>query len=277
VNRPDATRMAAPVREPLRPLRLFALFFRVGALNELQYRANFAIQVFQSLVALGTGLAVIGLVFSQTTHLNDWTQPELLVVMGVHILMGGVIKTFIQPNMVRLMTDVREGTLDFVLTKPEDSQVLVSVREFRIWQVIDVVIGLVVLIIGAAQVQASVGLPQAVAFVVALLLGASMIYCFWLILTVGAFWIVRMDEIHELFEGIYQSGRWPVTIYPGWLRISLTFLVPIAFAVTVPAEAITSRLTPETLALAAAFAVGLFLFTRWWWRFGLRHYSGASA
>ena len=35
-------------REPLRPIRLFGLFFRVGALNELQYRANFAVQVFQS-------------------------------------------------------------------------------------------------------------------------------------------------------------------------------------------------------------------------------------
>jgi ABC-2 type transport system permease protein len=269
--------MATPGREPLRPIRLFGLFFRVGALNELQYRANFAIQVFQSVIALGTGLAVIGLVFSQTTHLNDWTQPELLVVMGVHILMGGVIQTFIQPNMVRLMADVREGTLDFVLTKPEDAQVLVSIREVKIWQAIDVVIGFVVLGVGVAQVQASVGPLQALAFAVVLLLGASMIYCFWLILTVGAFWIVRIDEIHELFDGVYQSGRWPVTIYPGWLRISLTFLVPIAFAVTVPAEAITSRLTVETLAIAAIFAVALFLFTRWWWRFGLRHYSGASA
>jgi ABC-2 type transport system permease protein len=269
--------MATPGREPLRPIRLFGLFFRVGALNELQYRANFAIQVFQSVIALGTGLAVIGLVFSQTTHLNDWTQPELLVVMGVHILMGGVIQTFIQPNMVRLMADVREGTLDFVLTKPEDAQVLVSIREVKIWQAIDVVIGFVVLGVGVAQVQASVGPLQALAFAVVLLLGASMIYCFWLILTVGAFWIVRIDEIHELFDGVYQSGRWPVTIYPGWLRISLTFLVPIAFAVTVPAEAITSRLSVETLAIAAVFAVALFLFTRWWWRFGLRHYSGASA
>jgi ABC-2 type transport system permease protein len=273
----DGTPMAARAREPLRPLRLFGLFFRVGALNELQYRANFAIQIFQSLIALGTGLAVIGLVFSQTTHLNDWTQPELLVVMGVHILMGGVIKTLIQPNMVRLMTDVREGTLDFILTKPEDSQVLISIREVRIWQAIDVVIGLVVLGIGVAQVEASIGPIQAVAFAVALVLGASMIYCFWLILTTSAFWIVRVDEIHELFDGIYQSGRWPVTIYPGWLRISLTYLVPIAFAVTVPAEAITSRLTIETLALAAAFAAVLVLFTRWWWRFGLRNYSGASA
>ena len=269
--------MAGPAREPLRPLRLFGVFFRIGALNELQYRANFAIQVFQSVIALATGLAVIGLVFSQTTHLNDWTQPELLAVMGVHILMGGVIQTFIQPNMVRLMTDVREGTLDFILTKPEDAQVLVSIREVKIWQAVDVLIGLVVLAVGVAQLQASIGPIQAIAFAVALLLGATMIYCFWLILTTGAFWIVRMDEIHELFEGVYQSGRWPVTIYPGWLRISLTYLVPIAFAVTVPAEAITSRLTVETIAVAAVFAAALVVVTRAWWRFGLRHYSGASA
>jgi len=264
-------------REPLRPLRLFGLFFRIGALNELQYRANFAVQIFQSVIALGTGLAVLGLVFSQTTSLNDWTQPELLTVMGVHILMGGVIQTIIQPNMERLMTDVREGTLDFVLTKPEDSQLLVSIRDVKIWQATDIVVGFVVLGIGVSQVQATVGPTQALAFAVALLLGGLMIYCFWLIITTGAFWIVRMDEVHELFDGLYQSGRWPVTIYPGWLRISLTFLVPIAFAVTVPAEAITSRLTPETLALAAGFAVVLLIFTRWWWRFGLRRYSGASA
>jgi ABC-2 type transport system permease protein len=264
-------------REPLRPLRLFGLFFRVGALNELQYRANFAIQIFQSAIALGTGLAVLGLVFSQTPELNGWSQPELLAVFGVHILMGGIIGTFIQPNMIRLMEDVRQGTLDFVLTKPEDAQVLVSVREVRIWQVVDAIVGIVVLVIAVGQLQVGFGFGQAALFAIALVLGGLTIYCFWLILTVGAFWVVRMDQIVELFEGLYQSGRWPVTIYPGWLRISLTFLVPIAFAVTVPAEALTSRLTPETLALAAGFAIALLAFTRWWWRFGLKRYSGASA
>ena len=104
-----------------------------------------------------------------------------------------------------------------------------------------------------------------------------MIYCFWLIITIGAFWFVRMDQLAELFEGVYQSGRWPVTIYPSWLRVSLTFLVPIAFAVTVPAQSLTGRLTPDTIATAAVFAAVLFGFTRWFWRFGLRRYSGASA
>lgn len=191
--------------------------------------------------------------------------------------MGGVIGSLIQPNMQRLMGDVRQGTLDFVLTKPEDAQVLISVRQVRIWQLTDVALGLAVLAGGLGQLGGRAGALEALAFVVALLLGASMIYCFWLILTIGAFWIVRMDELHELFEGLYQSGRWPVGIYPGWLRIGLTFLVPIAFAVTVPAEALAGRLTPITLAGAAAFAFVLLAVTRWFWRFGLRHYSGASA
>lgn len=104
-----------------------------------------------------------------------------------------------------------------------------------------------------------------------------LVYCFWLVIATGAFWVVNMCHAVELFDGVYLTGRWPVGIYPGWLRYSVTFLVPVAFAVTVPAEALTSRLEWETLALAAAFAAALFTFSRWFFRVGLRRYSGASA
>jgi ABC-2 type transport system permease protein len=259
----------------MRPFRLFGLFLRIGALNELQYRANFWLQILESGIALGTGLAVLALVFSQTPALNGWSQPELLAVMGVHTLMGGLIGSLIQPNMERLRNDIREGTFDFVLTKPEDVQILSSVREIRIWRLVDVIVGAVVIGWAISRLQTSIGLLDALAF--AFVLGGLMIYCFWLILTTVAFWIVRIDEIHELFSGVYQSGRWPVTLYPDWLRVSLTFLVPIAFAVTVPAQALTSRLTPDTLAVATGFAVALLVATRWFWRIGTRRYSGASA
>jgi ABC-2 type transport system permease protein len=151
------------------------------------------------------------------------------------------------------------------------------VRRFRIWQLIDLVSGGILIGVGLAGIERSVGVLDALAFGVALSLGAVMIYCFWLVITTVAFWVVRMDHVLELFEGVYQTGRWPVGVYPGWLRYTVTFLVPIAFAVTVPAEAVTSRLEPETLLLSLGFAVVLFAVTRWFWRFGLRHYSGASA
>jgi viologen exporter family transport system permease protein len=266
-----------PRPEPLRVARLAWLYFRIGAMNELQYRVNFVIQIFHSFLALGVGLAVLGLVFGHTTALRGWTRPELLAVMGVHILVGGLIGVSIQPNMTRLMEDVRQGTLDYALTKPEDSQLLVSVREVRIWRLVDVVIGAVLLVVAILQLERGVGAWDALAFGAALILGGLVIYGFWLALACLAFWVVRMWETVELFEGVYQAGRWPVGIYPAWLRVGLTFLIPLAFAITVPARASTSRLTGGALAVAAVFTVLLLVATRALWRVGLRRYSGASA
>ena len=265
------------VAEVGRPFRLAWLSLRIGALAELQYRVNFFLQLLQTLIALGTALAVLALVFSHTRELAGWSPDELLAVVGVHFLMGGVSGTVIEPSMVRMIEDIRRGTLDYVLTKPEDAQLLVSVREVRIWQAVDLLVGAIVLAVAVARLETAVGVWDALGFAVALLLGAVMLYCFWLVLAVGAFWFVRIEFIVELFEGVYQAGRWPVTVYPDWLRLGFTFLVPLAFAITVPAEGLTGRLNAPTLAAAAAFAAFLVAATRWLWRTALRRYSGASA
>ena len=258
-------------------MRLALVFLRLGALNELQYRVNFFVAAFQALLAVGVGLAVLTLVYSHTASLNGWSESELLVVLGVQLLLGGVVTTAIQPNMQQLTDDVRQGKLDFVLTKPEDAQTLVSLRLVRIWQSADVVSGAIIVAFGASKVGGGLGAGRALAFVGLLGLGAFLLYCFWLILATWSFWIVDMWFLGNLWDGVYQTGRFPIGIYPGWLRYSMTYLIPIGFAVTVPAEVLTTRLHWTTAGVAIGFAVVLAGFTRWFWRFGLRRYSGASA
>lgn len=88
---------------------------------------------------------------------------------------------------------------------------------------------------------------------------------------------MRIENILVIFQSMYEAGRWPVGIYPQWLRLILTFIVPVAFAVTVPAEGLVGRLTWPTLALALLLAGGMLLGSRFFWKFGVRFYSGASA
>jgi viologen exporter family transport system permease protein len=261
----------------MNPFKLAWTYLRIGVLNELQYRVNFFIQLLQSAISVATGLIGLSLVFGQVSNLAGWSRSELLAVMGVHLLMGGVIRSAIQPNMERIMNDVLNGTLDFALTKPADSQALVSVREFRFWQLTDVVVGLVILTIAVIQLQSQTGILQILAFIAALFMGSIMLYCVWLMVTSVAFWVVRVNEIVNLFEGLYAAGRWPVSIYPDWLRTGMTFLVPVAFAVTVPAEAMTNRLTSGSMLFAAGLTLLFLLLARGVWLLGLRSYSGASA
>ncbi len=258
-------------------LRLARLHLRVGVMNELQYRANFVLQMIESVVALGTGLVVLALIFDRTDTLDGWTRPQLLVVMGVFTMVGGIIGFVIEPNMGRVMTDVRQGTFDYVLTKPVDSQLLSGVREFRVWRLTDVALGLVVLVWGVTGLDTSLRVVDALAFAASLAAGSTLVYCLWLIVTSGAFWFVRMNEVQELFTGLYRAGQYPVTVYPAWLRLLLTYLVPIGFAITVPSESLTGRLTWQRGAITVGFLVLAFTLTRFVWVRGTRRYSGASA
>ncbi|HVR31874.1 MAG TPA: ABC-2 family transporter protein [Acidimicrobiia bacterium] len=262
---------------PIGPARLAAIHLRVAALNEFQYRLNFFVQLLQSIVALAVGLIAIAVVYSHTDSLGGWSQAQLLAVMGVHLLIGGVIRTFVAPNMYRLMEDVAEGTLDYALTRPADSQLMVSVRQFSVWSAIDIIMGVLVVLWSGLAVEGAVGLLGTVTFLFVIACGTVIVYSVWLSATTLTFRIIRGDHVMQLLNGIYEAGRWPVTLYPSWLRLSLTFLVPLAFAVTVPAEVIASRFEGSslvwTVVITAVFAVG----TRILWRRGIRNYSGASA
>lgn len=257
--------------------RVLWAFLRVGALNELAYRANFVVQLVQSSFGLATALIGIAVVFAHTRTLAGWRSSELLALVGIYFVVGGALNVAIKPSMERLMEDVRLGTLDYTLTKPADSQLLVSVKEVQLWRLADVLLGLGVLGFALVQLGDSVGPGEALIFIAALLIGGAIVYSFLLMLTTLSFWVVRVSNILVIFNVMYQAGRWPVGIYPPWLRLSLTFLVPVAFAITVPAEALTGRLGASTLLGALALAIVLLIGSRWFWRVGVRHYAGASA
>jgi ABC-2 type transport system permease protein len=268
----------APTSGPLvRQRALVRTYLRVGALHELQYRVNFWLQLLESVVALATAIAVIALVFANTTELAGWALDELLVVLGVHVALGGVIKAIVQPNMLKLVEDIRQGDVDFLLLTPADALLLASIRQVAFWKLVDVVVGVGVIAVAIARPGVALSWSGIGIGVLLLALGAVIVWCFWVILTVSAFWIVRAEHIVELFSGLYQAGRWPISIYPLALRAVFTVVVPLAFAVTVPAQAVTGRLSVGGFLGALVFTALLVGATRWAWSRGLQRYDGASA
>jgi ABC-2 type transport system permease protein len=261
----------------MRYVQIILTYVRLGILNELEYRANFFVQIAYMVLQLIVSLGGMSVIYSHTNTLNGWTSAELLAVVGVYFLFGGYIHLIVQPSLSQFLEDIRMGTLDFVLTKPADAQVLVSVRRVVIWKLLDIAVGFGLLMVALVQIGSSVGLAQVIGFTLSLLFGAAIVYSVWLMLATIAFWFVKIDNILVIFESMYEAGRYPVGVYPLWLRFILTFLIPIAFAVTVPAEAMTQRLDTLSLAVSAVLAVVLLLVSRWFWRLGVKNYTGASA
>src|SRR5215213_7248067 len=193
-------------------LRLLWVHLRLGVMNELQYRTNLIIQLVQSIVGLGTALLGLSIVFSKTDTLAGWGPTELLAIVGVFTLVSGLTQLVIRPSLTRFMEDVRLGTLDFMLTKPVDAQALASMRQVEIWKLIDVFVGLAVLIIAIVRLGAAISVEEALLFVLALTCGVVIIYSFLVILATCAFWFVKLDNILNIFQSMYEAGRWPIGI-----------------------------------------------------------------
>jgi ABC-2 type transport system permease protein len=258
-------------------IRLVWLFAKLGILDELAYRRNLAAQVVSSAIGLVGSLALLAAIFARTTTLAGWSPAELVALLGVFYLLTGLLRTFVLPSLQLFLEEVRLGTFDVTLTKPADAQVLASTKRVEVWRLVDVGMGAILLIGALTRIEPRVAPGPAVAFLVALVAGGSTVYSLVLILATLVFWFVRVDNVLVVFLTFWEAGRWPVQVYPPWLRGTLTVLVPVALATTVPAEAIAGKLAPTNLLGAMAVAGALPAISRWIWRRGVRRYSGASS
>ena len=72
-------------------------------------------------------------------------------------------------------------------------------------------------------------------------------------------------------------ARYPLGLYPGWLRLVLTWIIPVGAITTIPAGMLTGAVTLPSLALMTMFLTLLLLAASALFRFGIRHYKSASS
>ena len=260
-----------------RYLRLLRIFYQNTLANELEYRLNFWSNLALSLFWLVWAGLSVRVYFYHTDTIAGWRYPELLIVMGLFFALNGFRQMLLSPNLRRLSEYVRLGTLDYILTKPINSQFLVSLRYIGVYNWGDPLLGLGLAAYGLWLLRQTPSLGQIVLFALLFLAGMVGLYSFNLIVQTTTFWLVNVERADALVVGLLETGRFPVSFYRGWVQGALTLIVPVAFMTTFPAQALLGRLHWTTAVAAFAIAAALFIAASLFWRFALRHYTGASS
>jgi ABC-2 type transport system permease protein len=275
---PDAP-MALPMRTLQRYWRSLRCFWGTSLAAELEYPLNAAIELVSVLGNLAGSLFVLQLLFAGGPSLGGWSWSGALVVLGLYTLLDGFTTCVLQPNLSRIVNHVQTGTLDYVLLKPIDSQFWLSARTVSPWGLPAIAAGLG--LIGWALAHSGGGVarsPAAALLALALLLAAlGILYSLWFVLAAMSIWFVKVWNATEVLRYTLVAGRYPVSAYPPALRLVFTFVLPVAFLTTVPAEALLGRgsalwaggsLLAATLCLAGS---------RLLWRYAQRFYTSASS
>ena len=257
-------------------LRVLSVFWASSIAIELEYRLNLFVEILSVLGNLLGSLFTLSLFFGPHQDLGGWNWPSSLIVIGIYTLLDGFTITFLQPNLSRIIRHVQNGTLDFILLKPFDSQLWVSLRIFSPWGLPSFIVGFILISIGLIQNSSIITLPVLLVSLFMLTSSLLILYSLWFLIATTSIWFVRVWNANEVLRSTLAAGRYPISAYPDSLRRVFTFVLPIAFLTTVPAEALLNLISVKTIMLSIITSTTFVYFSRRFWNFALRYYTSAS-
>jgi ABC-2 type transport system permease protein len=261
----------------MRYLKLLLIFYRNALYAEMEYRANFAVNAVMSLFWVAFAILGLRLFFFHRDHIGLWSYHQAMLVVGCYSLFSGLIEALLQPNITRIVEQVRQGSFDFVLVKPVNSQFMATLRHLSVWKLVDVLVGIGICFHALARLGTWPSPSQVAIFLALLASAAVIVYSLWVLMVTSAFWFVRIDNITELFSALFETARFPVSAYPNWLRGVLTFVIPVALVTSFPAAALIGKIGWIQVLGSGLMAAGLFCASALAWRHAVRHYSSASS
>ena len=257
--------------------RLLRRYWQLAVARETQYRANFiALGVVGIIETIITVLPML-LLFGFTDALDGWTRGEAIALVGLYRTAISIYELFAGNGVLRLSHDVNNGDLDLLLIRPVNTQFLVTFRYVSLFQIVNVLIGVLVFSIGIFQSEIILTWQSILQMVV---IFASGLVLLGAVVSAGAYIAFRATTVEQLpwaVMDIAQMGQYPISFYPGPVKSVLTIIVPVAFVTTIPIDALRGSVGWGMTALAVAFAAVALLSLRWWWHNSVRHYASASS
>jgi ABC-2 type transport system permease protein len=253
--------------------RVYRAFVRSALIRELEFKANFFAKIGQNVVWLGFFVLLISVFFGKSNQLAGWNRGEALV-LGATVFIMNALTTALFPALNEIAEMVRTGTLDFVITRPIDSQFWVSMRKFNFEQIGTLFAGLAMLAIGVGHWPSAISVG---AYALSLVISVALFYALSLLLMTTSVWFIRLDNLFVLTESVSTVARFPLGIYPTGLQRFLTYGIPFAFLGTIPTLQLMRHVDGVLLAWGTGWTLVALVGSRAFWQFALARYGSASS
>lgn len=261
-----------------RYIRINLILFRNSIIRDLKINGYIISSVLFQLFDIVFSILFFDIIFSNVQELGGWNFHQALFLYAFAKLIIVVSTIWTKRGVQSIGRElVRMGDLDFYLTKPVNPMVLVSISKPHVYEFLNLFFIIPLMLYAALKSGINIGYMNVIWFVI-LFVMAQLLYYFIQILTVvPAFWFIRLWSLQDILGRLSQFMRYPVNIFPFYLKFLLMVLVPILSVSYIPVSALFYP--PKTLYIIAMVALTLafgFITTRLW-KLGLKHYGSASS
>jgi ABC-2 type transport system permease protein len=257
-------------------VRFYFVFYRTAIKAIAEYRVDFAVGVITAVAMQLAALAFYWIVFTRAPALGGWSSSEVLLLFGFTALVLGVSELLFN-GIWWLPYYVQDGQLDRLLVYPVNSLVFVLMSRPELHALGNLTAGAVTL--GIAW--SALGPPTWALLLVPFWVGCGAVVYTGVLVLVGALmlrvvgpWASHLFTAHQ----VLNTSRYPLSMYPAWLRTLVLYVLPFGAVIFVPADYLRGHgsllgavLWPPLAALGTAIAAKLA------WDVALRGYQSTGS
>lgn len=257
-------------------LKIYAGLFKASLISDLEYRANLVSQLITDIFWVLAQIVSFKVLFLHTPKIGDWNLAETQVFLGLLFIIDALYMIFIHENINGISEKVRKGELDLLLTKPVNSQFMVSLQKtnFAYFGNLIVALGW----FAYAVMELGTIMPWRFLWMIFLIPASLLIiYAIRFSFAVVSLIIVRSENLQFLWWQIYKVGMRPDSSYVPWMRWIILTILPVGLIISVPARALLDP--PNFVLLLWPIVLGpvLIYLCHCFWNYALKYYSSASS
>src|SRR5581483_7931855 len=119
----------------------------------MSFKSNFILWIIVELLWFGLQLSFVGVLYTQTTHVETWTQWQMILLVGASNFIQQIYQAFFLTNCTGLSELVRTGKMDFLLALPVNTRFIVSTRTVDLGAFVNATFAMCVMAYAAVQLQ----------------------------------------------------------------------------------------------------------------------------
>ncbi|MEW6231662.1 MAG: ABC-2 family transporter protein [Chloroflexota bacterium] len=261
----------------LRYLRLYPWFVTQNLQGKVEYKLDFWLGVFGSLMMQASGVAFIWVVFTRIPDLNGWSFYQVAFIYGLAALPKGLTEFFFD-GVWYLTHMVRLGELDRLLVRPLDPLYHLLANNIETHGLGHLVVGGLVMAEASRQLGLSWDAARLAYLGLAMLCGALIYLSINLCTACQVFWTTEGRGMTMMLPYSFSEfAKFPITIYPRLLQAIITWALPFAFTSFFPAAHILGQEGWRAFAYLLPLVTTAFLAIAYsLWRWGLNSYQGVG-
>ena len=258
-------------------VKIYKKFLHTSLASEFEYKTNLIIDLITAILSLIGSIFLLSIFFQNDGNIGGWDFEQALIIQGIYTILNGVTNTWFNPNLTEIVKHIREGTLDFVLLKPIDSQFFISLKKINPSGFLEIILGFFLLLYCIRINQIDLNLSFLFFSLITIICSICILYSLWFFISTTTIWFVKTWNATEVLRSFLYLGRFPLNSFSLSLRIFFSVIIPIAFITTIPSEVFLGFSELWKILLEIFVAIVFLLTSRKFWLFALKFYTSASS